>query len=183
MNSADIVVNLIKLNGGELVGRTRLQKCAYLLHRCGANFDLAFVYHHYGPYSFDLAAGCTDALSEDYIKSEEKVGRHGVPYAIFISKEERSKEDADPPQPLGALSAAKADSLIQKMQKVTDIVLELAATIVFLRDEWDYYGKGKVDPVEETKARKPLKATPERIEKARALIRALGLEGEVASAR
>ena len=38
----NIVVNLIALHGGELVGRTRLQKEAYLLHRCGANFDLPF---------------------------------------------------------------------------------------------------------------------------------------------
>ena len=61
------------------------------------------------------------------------------------------------------------------MRKVSDIVLELAATVVFLRDEWDYYGKGETTAVEETKARKPRKATKERIDKAIALLRDLGL--------
>ena len=64
MNSEDIVVSLISMHGDELVGRTRLQKQAYLLHRCGANFDVSFVYHHYGPYSFDLVDGVTDARAE-----------------------------------------------------------------------------------------------------------------------
>jgi hypothetical protein len=40
----EIAVNLIALHDGELVGRTRLQKRAYLLHRCGAEFTLNFVY-------------------------------------------------------------------------------------------------------------------------------------------
>ena len=83
MNPENIVVDLIAMNGGELIGRTRLQKGAYLLHRCGANFDLRFVYHHYGPYSFDLAAGCLDARAEGWIEIEEKPGRYRVPYATF----------------------------------------------------------------------------------------------------
>ncbi len=168
MNVEEIVTGLVALNGGELIGRTRLQKQAYLLDRCGANFGLRFIYHHYGPYCFDLVDGLTDALAEKRITMEEKPGRHGVPYAIFKSKEE-------PPPPLGALSACQASAFLDKLKGASDIVLELAATMVFLRDEWDYYGKGEIDPVEETKARKPLKATDERIEKAVALLRDLGL--------
>ena len=53
MNAEDIAAGLIALHENkELSGRKRLQKEAYLLHRCGANFDLPFTYHHYGPYSF-----------------------------------------------------------------------------------------------------------------------------------
>ena len=170
MNAENIVVDLIALHGGELVGRTRLQKEAYLLHRCGANFGLGFTYHHYGPYSFDLAEGLTDALAEERITIEERPGRHRVPYAIF-----RSKNRVERPTHLGRLSADEAHAQLQKMDKISDIVLELAATVVFLRDEWDYYDKGKTDAVEETKARKPLKATEERIAKAIALLRYLGL--------
>ena len=77
MKGKEIVVNLIALYGGELVGRTRLQKQAYLLHRCGGQFQLNFVYHHYGPYSFDLADGLTDARVEGQIEIEEKPGRYG----------------------------------------------------------------------------------------------------------
>ncbi|MDE0334863.1 MAG: hypothetical protein OXI64_07885 [Defluviicoccus sp.] len=171
MNPEDIVAGLVALNGGELVGRTRLQKQTYLLDRCGADFGLRFTYHHYGPYSFELAGGCAEAEAEKRIETEERPGRHGVPYAIF-----RSGEGGSEPDRLGGLSAARARSLLGEMRGVSDIVLELAATIVFLRDEWPYYGKGKTDAVEETKARKSLKATERRIDEALDLLRTLGLE-------
>ena len=170
MNAEDIVVALIALNDGKLVGRTRLQKEAYLLDRCGADFGLQFTYHHYGPYCFDLAGGIDDARAEGRIDIEEHPGRHGVPYAIF-----KSGDEAEKPKCLGKLSADEARASLQRMKDVSDVVLELAATIVFLRDEWDYFGKGTIDPVDETKARKPLKATEERIDKALDLVRGLGL--------
>ncbi len=170
MNAQDIVVNLIALNDNQLIGRTRLQKQAYLLDRCGADFELQFIYHHYGPYCFELAGGADDAQAESQIVIEEKVGRHRVPYAIFSS----GKNTRHPPA-IGKLNNDKARSLLQKMNGVSDVILELAATIVFLRDEWHYFDKGRIDPVEETKARKPLKATNDRIGKALELLRDLDL--------
>lgn len=177
MNAEDIVVGLITLNGGELVGRTRLQKQAYLLDRCGANFGLPYTYHHYGPYSFDLADGVDDTRAEGRIEIEERFGYHRVPYAIF-----RSGAAAERLECLGDLPADKARALLETMKGASDIVLELAATIVFLRDEWDYYGKGTIGPVEETKSRKSLKATQERLEKAVNLLCNLGLWEEAAPA-
>lgn len=171
MNPEDIVAGLVALNGGELVGRTRLQKQTYLLDRCGADFGLRFTYHHYGPYSFELAGGCEEAQAEGRILVKERTGRHGVPYAIFTST-----RDGAPPDALGELPAARARALLEEMRRVSDIVLELAATIVFLRDEWSYYGKGKTGAVEETKARKSLKATEGRIGEALGLLGRLGLE-------
>ena len=167
MDAEDIVVDLIALNGGELVGRTRLQKGAYLLHRCGADFGLPFIYHHYGPYSSDLASGCLDALAEGWIEIEERPGRHGVRYAIF-----RLREDACPSDNLGALSADEARPLLRKIGKVSDTVLELAATIVYFVEN----GSSAKAAVEETKARKSIKASPERLREAFSLIRDLGLD-------
>ena len=166
MNAEEIVVNLIKLHGGELVGRTRLQKEAYLLHRCGANFGLVFTYHHYGPYSFDLADGLIDAHVEERVEIEERLGSYGIRYAIF-----RSREDVEMGGNLGDLSSDRGRSLLEKMQGVSDIVLELAATVVYLREEGGY-GQESMD---ETKARKPLKATEERMDQALALLNDLGL--------
>ena len=171
MNGEDIVVSLVAFNDGKLVGRTRLQKQAYLLDRCGANFGLRFTYHHYGPYSFELAAGCADAEAEGRITINETPGGYGVPLATL-----KSTQGGNKPDQLGELPAPTVNSKLSKMRGASNIVLELAATIIFLRDEWNYYGKGKVDPVEETRARKSLKATDERIEKALKLIRVLGLE-------
>ncbi len=169
MKAEDVVVNLIKLNGSELVGRTRLQKEAYLLDRCGAAFSLPFTYHHYGPYSFELADGWEDARAEGRIEIEEELGRYGVPYSIFKLKESGGDPDSLPDS-LGNLPAADARERLQKMADVSDIVLELAATIVYLEKG---YGERTI---EELKMRKPLKATDGLIEKAKGLLRDLGLE-------
>ena len=168
MKAKEIVVNMIALYGGELVGRTRLQKQAYLLHRCGGEFQLDFVYHHYGPYSFDLADGLTDARAEGQIEIEEKPGRYGIRYAIF-----RLRENIQQSHGLGKLTASDALRLLKIMQdEVSDIVLEIAATIVFLRDEGGYGDQAVV----ETKVRKPLKATAHRVRHALALLRKLDLD-------
>ena len=171
MPEEDIAVDMIALHGGKLVGRTRLQKRAYLLHRCGANFDLPFIYHHYGPYSFDLAEGCIDAQMNKRIKIKEKRGRYGIRDAVFRLK---NKEATTRRDRVGSLPAERARSFLKRMERVSDIVLELAATIVFLRDD----GRYPDNAVAATMARKPLKATDERLGEALSLIRDLGLDPE-----
>lgn len=166
MNAEDVVVNLLKLNGGEVVGRTRLQKEAYLLDRCGAHFGLPFTYHYYGPYSFALADGWADARYEKRIDIEEHTGRYGVPYSIF-----KLRESDHIPDDFEGLSANKARLHLQRMRNVSDVVLELAATFVYLKEQ---EGRGE-RAVEELKLRKPLKATDGRIEKAFTLLRDLDL--------
>jgi len=49
MATVDNVIHLIRLNGGRVIGKTRLQKTAYLLESIGRGFSLEFDYHHYGP--------------------------------------------------------------------------------------------------------------------------------------
>ena len=165
MNAEDIAVNLIKLSGGQLVGRTRLQKEAYLLDRCGAALGLSFTYHYYGPYSFELADGWEDARAEGRIEIEEALGGYAVPYSIF-----KLKEPGSDPDNLGDLPAADASARLEKMKKVSDIVLELAAATVYLKEEG--YGE---QTTKELRIRKPLKATNELIEKATDLLHDLGL--------
>ncbi len=168
MEAEDIVVSLIALHGGEVIGRTRMQKEAYLLDRCGGNFGLSFVYYHYGPYSFDLADGWADARSNRRISIREMYGsRHGVPYSIFTLD-----GDEELPDRIGVLSTADARSLLKMMKRVSDIALELAATIIFLRDQEGYGSRA----VQETKDRKPVKAINARLQEAILLIRNLGLD-------
>ncbi len=176
MRSEDIVVGLVVLSGGELVGKTRLQKEVYLLDCCGANFGLQFTYHYYGPYSFELAMGSESARAERLIEIEERLGRYDVPYSIF-----KTDDETPCPPKLGDLDAAAARDLLTKMKDASDVILELAATIVFLEREWDYYRKGEVSAVEETKARKSLKATDKAIAKALELLRLLDVRGGFAT--
>jgi len=54
----DLLLELLtlKANGGEIVGRTRLQKLIFLLkHKFDIPFNLAFIPYYYGPYSEQLA--------------------------------------------------------------------------------------------------------------------------------
>ena len=146
-------------------GRTRLQKEAYLLDRCGAAFGLSFTYHYYGPYSFELADGWEDARAEGRIEIEEALGGYGVPYSIF-----KLKDCGRDPDNLGGLPAADASARLEKMKKVSDIVLELAAATVYLKEEG--YGERAI---KELRIRKPLKATDKLIKKATDLLSDLEL--------
>lgn len=168
MKAEDIAVNLIKLSGGQIVGRTWIQKAAYLLDRCGAKTKLRFTYHYYGPYSFELADGWTDARAEGRIEIEEEPGRFGIPNSIFKVKD--ADNETTKLANLGDLSPEVARAQLNKMAEVSNIVLELASTMVYLREEG--YGERAI---EELKIRKPLKATDGLITKADKLLQDLGL--------
>ena len=172
MNSEDIVVNLINLNGEKLDGQTRLQKEAYLLDRSGADFRLKFVYRPYGPYSSELVYGWTDARVEGRIEIEEAVGQYGVPYSVF-----KLKESVNMPEKFGNLPTHIAQERLAKMADASDIVLELAAAIVYLRE--DGFDK---QTIKELKARKSVKATDALIAKAKTLLYELGMEEDAALA-
>ncbi len=49
------VAAIIRDAGGEVVGRTRLQKTAYLLDVAGYGDGFEFRYRHFGPYSDEVA--------------------------------------------------------------------------------------------------------------------------------
>jgi uncharacterized protein YwgA len=61
MADVNTVRRIVKLNGGRLTGKTRLQKSAYFLESYDVGFGLEFEYHHYGPYSEELASLAEDA--------------------------------------------------------------------------------------------------------------------------
>jgi uncharacterized protein YwgA len=164
MNPDDVVVGVVALNGGELVGRTRLQKTAFLLERCGMASGVPFHYYHYGPFSVELARGWDEAATEGRLDMRDQPGEYETPYTVFASTQ------SETPAKLGNLDAEQVRRFLTIMREYTDIVVELAATIVYLRER----GHGD-KALEEVKARKPLKATPERVERAVLLLRELEL--------
>jgi uncharacterized protein YwgA len=157
----DVTVSIVALNGGELIGRTRLQKTAFLLEQCGMDSGLEFEYRHYGPFSADLARGCDDAEFDGRLHMAERPGSREMPYTVFTTNEPA-------PEYLGNISAPEVRARLAAMRRYSDIVLEVAATIVYLRELGG-------DPVEEVKILKPHKATERRIVQAKELIHQLGL--------
>lgn len=148
------VAELISLNGGRLVGRTRLQKSVYLLQARGIDLGFDFDYHHYGPYSEELANAARDAEALGLVGVEWK-NAYGNEYAIFQSNVAVS----DFPK------FDKASEVLRVLSKYDATVLELAATADFL--EKNGYGH---DAWDETRRRKASKITPQRLEQSKSLL-------------
>jgi len=139
--------------GGELVGRTRLQKIGYLLELAGLGAGFDFEYRHYGPYSEDLATGIGIAAAFGTVEEVERRADWGGVYSIFSTSRRTSP-------------ASPRTEFIRHAKAIDAIELELAATAAYL---YAAEGVGKtnaLDPWEETRRRKPQKAANGRIEKA-----------------
>ena len=165
MMDEEIVVGIVALNGGRLVGKTRLQKTAYLLQRCGMNADIKFEYHNFGPFSVDIARACNDAAAEGVLDMTPTPGFHQVPYVVFETEKE-------PEEYLGDLPAERARELLEIMKPYSAIELEIGATIAFIDEESGAPIEVVRSAVEELK---PAKATEERLKRAQELLEKLGI--------
>ncbi len=146
------VASIISAAGGQVVGRTRLQKIVYLLQSAGYIEDFTFAYKHYGPFSEELAtatkyAGLLGLLSESKSRTT-----WGGTYSIYSTNNFVSKEVDENQHKLLRLAA-----------DVDAVELELLATAVFLGRE------GYPDPWGETERRKPEKSDNGRLVRARSL--------------
>lgn len=143
--------DLVVSAGGQLVGRTRLQKAAFLLECMGLGYGFSFAYHHYGPYSEDVALAAEDAVALALVEEERRAAAWGGSYSIYRANASSRSGDAARRKALTVIANAPA------------IPLELAATAVFLADE------GTSQPWEEVVVRKSSKATPENLAQAKAV--------------
>jgi hypothetical protein len=146
------VAELVRDAGGRIVGRTKLQKTAYLLSVVGLEKDLSFTYKHFGPYCEDLATAAHDADLLGLVNETEQLAAWGGTYSTYTVSE-RPDPKAHPARLRLAAEAASADA----------VELELAATAVFLAKE------NYPDPWAETARRKPEKAENGRVDRAKAL--------------
>ncbi|MFC3675497.1 hypothetical protein [Ferrovibrio xuzhouensis] len=98
------------------------------------------------------------------MRAESQVTQSGFLFTTFYS-------DAPAPDMIGKLPAATAKEKLKIIEGYSDVILELAATMVFLsRNGYpDKY-------IDETTARKPLKSTTQRVEKAQELLKRLEIE-------
>ncbi|TDX28028.1 hypothetical protein [Rhodovulum visakhapatnamense] len=142
--------------GGKIVGRTRLQKVAYLLNATGLDDSFRFAYKHYGPFSEDLASSAKLGALFGSLEERQASASWGGTYSTYTAEAVQDGSQNEARTSLASV-AAEADS----------IVLELAATAVFL------FYEGYGDPWEETAQRKPEKATGDRLLNARNLLKEL----------
>lgn len=149
--------DIVRDAGGVIVGRTRLQKVAYLIELAGLGDSFRFEYRHYGPYSEDLADGMRTACAFGLVHEEERPTEWGGFYSIYTVQEGNEKQVGDKTRDTFAKAAAK----------ISAIELELLATAAYLHHE-----EGCSDPWEETARLKPEKSEG-RLDKAKAAYREL----------
>jgi uncharacterized protein YwgA len=141
---------IVKDAGGRLVGRTKLQKVAYLLELAGLGTGFQFEYRHYGPYSEDLADAMQLAAAFDLVSEEERKTDWGGTYSIYTFSGTRTSQ------------GGQRSTFAEVAAQVGAIELELAATAAYLKSV-----KGARDPWEDTKRLKPEKATASRLSAAK----------------
>jgi uncharacterized protein len=158
------VPSLIEAADGEIVGKVRLQKMVYLLDQLGLESGLSFSYHHYGPYSDELA----DLVEEDVIfqrvSAEIRRRADGVPYVIYKPLDHKDHPGKS------AFLAPKISAAMQAMQLCSMTILELAATIHWLAFI-EKVGNWRAELVR----RKGVKTEGGRTERAVELLRRLGI--------
>ncbi|MCX8501015.1 MAG: hypothetical protein ORO03_04905 [Alphaproteobacteria bacterium] len=145
LEKAEGIAKIIAVSGGQIVGKTKLQKTIYLLTVTGLDKTFHkndFSYYHYGPYSDDVAESATTADLFDYISEEESPSKYGSTYSVYRSK----KIDRN------GLTTVSNTTLVEftKMLVNSDpIVLELAATAAYLafedpsKNAWEATGRHK----------------------------------------
>jgi len=144
--------SIVRDAGGMIVGRTKLQKIAYLLYLAGYDDGFRFSYHHYGPYSEDLSEAIRAAEIFDLVTEEERTADWGGKYSIYTAIEAIGAEDKQSPR----------GKLASKAVEMNSIELELAATAAYLASE-----ENIDDPWQETEKRKPEKARDDHLENAK----------------
>jgi uncharacterized protein YwgA len=158
MADIEAVPRIVQLNGGRLVGKTRLQKSAYFLESLGVGFDLDFEYHHYGPYSEELARLADDARALGLLDVDWGRTADGDEYAIYRSAVRQhfaENHRTDDPR----------RDVLRLLSEYSAIELELAATADFL--EKNGYGS---EAWKETRRRKASKISEERVIRAKQLL-------------
>ena len=172
MKREDMVAVLLKASGGQLVGRVRLQKTAYLLDRLGLESGFHYEYHHYGPFSRDLDNAVADAEAFELLV--ETFGRRqvdGARYSIF----KLTADHLELPPKIGKLSKAMLRRYLQTFTEANITVLELAATANWLAEEED-----RNDWQEALRRRKGPKVEDGRLDRALDLLHKVGLRPTMA---
>lgn len=147
----DDIVDIVSTAGGEIVGRTKLQKIAYVLEAANCGYGMTFTYYHYGPFCEELSDGVRNAVALSKIVEESKKTSWGGTYSVFRSAAAINSTDV------------VRKRLVNEMKNANSVELELAATALFL------FNEGNESPWAKTALLKPEKATEDRLSGAKAL--------------
>lgn len=137
-NQLRMMVGLLRLicgSGGQVEGRVRIQKAAFLLGSKGIDYfdPQDFVYHHHGPYSRTLSDTLHEAVSFDLVEEHrDSFSEDMVRYTYRITEKGRKLVDN-----VAEKSQVDIAAIAQPMNGFHWRSLELAATVAFLQQHGD----------------------------------------------
>jgi hypothetical protein len=149
------VAGVVRDAGGEIVGRTKLQKSVFFLKLAGFEVPFRFGYKHYGPYSEAFAEAVELAAAVDLISERQQSASWGGTYSVYSAA------------PIGDAAPNPRVQLLREAVNSDAVLLELAATAGYLAQE------GSAEPWAETARRKPDKSADGRLRHAKDLYRRL----------
>ncbi len=148
------LVRIVSAAGGELRGRIKLQRTAYLLDLGGFGCGYEFDYRRYGPYSEELARDANYTHLFYDFKDEKNRSEGGGIYSVFKTGVEY--------QPM-----MEGEDVYKKLVTIANgassIILEMTAEAAYFAAE------GEQDPWEKTRERNPFSAPNGGLKKAKEL--------------
>ena len=129
-NSLCVITNIVG-ESGELKGRVRLQKLGYLLQQRGFG-PLAkthFSYHHYGPYSDQLAGALEQVVASGLVQEvQHTTSNQRKIYSYKLNRQHPDNACLE----LTPVELDELRTVVRASQDATWRTLELAATVVYL---------------------------------------------------
>jgi len=158
-----ILAVLMALPSGRVLGKKRLQKLAYFAAETGADADVKFFLHGYGPFSAQIASAA-DLLSFVGAIKEETVRLKPSPFFSTLYQLSDAKEVRE------ELPQASANA-IRELDNFSTVELEIASTLSFFMKR----GKAPEEAEKLTAQLKPGKATNPTMKRAEEALSRIGL--------
>jgi len=118
------LAGIIGAAGGEIVGKTKIQKLIFLAQEKGFYLGYDYAYHHYGVFSPDLESDLRLGEAFDFFTIEETLGQGNPTKTSLVAPEEYAYSDSDDP----------ALKMVRELASKRSRVLEVLSTMVYLKN-------------------------------------------------
>ncbi len=123
---------------GEIKTRKRLQKVVYMLQAAGCSLRAEYTLHHYGPYSFDVAALTDEMVGAELLDEKKIQSGTGRSFSYKLTKHAKSQLSTIQQIPDGLFQHKRLAIRLLNDQDLSK--LELGATVTYFHkqgESWD----------------------------------------------
>ena len=131
------LLKLIEM-AGKIDSRKRIQKTSYVLQQLGYPLPDRFIWHHFGPYSHELAALLDELVSLGFVDQEQQTSRSGHRFRYALTADGHLALSNFEKGERGQTLVRTFTSVFEKLQQIVDAAyplrtLELGASLLYWR--------------------------------------------------